>query len=341
MRDAMISATLGLAEIDPDSSGDSSDAEEYQNALEGALVASLLCSLYRAREDTTQDVNLRMLDLARLDAWYDGEWLCENTRFEREHIVTFLQELRIPDVMILNGSRYTKLEAILVTLRRGATAGQGNQHEPVFGLDRRRMSELKCKVSELMDADHCKTMRTLAPWYPDLDDMVDSVAAKAGQAAADLGVFCFGDGHFHECARPYEPNPVTGQATPYGLLQQSVFSGHTRAHGWTWLTLQGANGLALLCVGPVEARRGDGYCFDVTDMDHIMARDLNPAQTGGQQYASYFDSAFPHRPYAQKRFHGNAISALMKTMNSELSGGRISVEWSYGKNYRIILYGHG
>ena len=206
---------------------------------EDCLAASVLAMVYRAPENTTMEVNLRLFDLTRLDARFDDEFLVENFRFRRAEIGIFMEHIRLPEEIKVNGSRYTKLEGLLCSWWRGATAAQGTKAEPLFGLDRRRLSELRIHVHQLLIADHCKILHTLAPW-PDewLEFMVDCCSNVAGEYASELNTFFCTDGHFNETCRPTEYS-ASRRVVPYGDLQRSVFSGHTRAHGLTYLNYHG------------------------------------------------------------------------------------------------------
>ena len=80
---------------------------------------------------------------------------------------------------------------------------------------------------------------------------------------------------------------------------------------------------------------GDGFLFVDTGMDAKMRVELDPALHNGVQYAGFFDSAFPIRPYVQKAFQGANLTSAVKTYNSEMNSARESVEWSYQKNYAL------
>ena len=204
MCSAVALVAVMLDEMEEDSDVDMDEVED----MECCLSASALALIYRAPENTTMHMNLRLLDLNRLDARFGSdEFLVENFRFRRNEIGIFMQHIRLPDVIKVNGSRYTKLEGLLCSWWRGATAAQGNKAELLFGLDRRRLSELRIHVHELLIADHrdCKILHTMAPW-PDewLDFMVVCCANVAGQYASELNTFFFLDGHFNETCRPTE-----------------------------------------------------------------------------------------------------------------------------------------
>ena len=55
--------------------------------------------------NTTMEVNLRLFDLTTLDARFDGESLVENFWFRREKIGIFMEHIRLPDEVKVNGSR--------------------------------------------------------------------------------------------------------------------------------------------------------------------------------------------------------------------------------------------
>ena len=101
-----------------------------------------------------------------------------------------MEHIRLPNEIKVNGSCYTKLEGLLCTWWRGATAAQGNKAEPLFGLDRRRLSELRIHVHQLLIADHYKILHTLAPW-PDewLEFIVDCCSIVAGEYASESNTF--------------------------------------------------------------------------------------------------------------------------------------------------------
>ena len=91
--DALGFSAVIMAEAGEDSEASSDELDD----LENNLIACSHAMIYRTPEDTTMDVNLRLLDLGRLDGRYDDEFLVENFRFRREHIVIFMQHLRLPD----------------------------------------------------------------------------------------------------------------------------------------------------------------------------------------------------------------------------------------------------
>ena len=54
---------------------------------------------------------MRLFDLTRLDARFDGEFLVETG--------IFMEHIRLPDEIKVNGSRYTKLERLLCSCSGG------------------------------------------------------------------------------------------------------------------------------------------------------------------------------------------------------------------------------
>eukprot|EP00656_Telonema_subtile_P035887 TRINITY_DN3983_c0_g1_i2.p1 TRINITY_DN3983_c0_g1~~TRINITY_DN3983_c0_g1_i2.p1 ORF type:complete len:139 (-),score=39.42 TRINITY_DN3983_c0_g1_i2:144-560(-) len=104
----------------------SSDSSEEQDLEEMILVAAHSL-VYTVPEHTKMDPNLRLRDLAALDArGWSEEYLVENFRFRRADIGIFFNELRVPHRLTVNGSRYFKLEAILGSFWLGASASQGH-----------------------------------------------------------------------------------------------------------------------------------------------------------------------------------------------------------------------
>ena len=144
----VLNDTLEDADVDMD------EIEELEVCLAASLLAIMM--VYRAPENTTMEVNLRLFDLTRLDARFDDE-------FRRAEICSFMEHIRLPDEIKVTGSRYTKLEGLLCSWWCGAIIVQGNETEPLFELDRCRLSELRIHVHQLLIGDHCKTLYTLAP----------------------------------------------------------------------------------------------------------------------------------------------------------------------------------
>ena len=65
---------------------------------------------------------LRIYTLADLSRRFDDEKCVEKFRFRYDELETLEQKLRLPSDIIVQGSKYSKLEGILVALWRGATA---------------------------------------------------------------------------------------------------------------------------------------------------------------------------------------------------------------------------
>ena len=179
-------------DLDPDIFGlDALDLPDSSDA-DGILAGCALAMFYRAPENTSMKWHVRLLDFGRL-ARYDDEKLVENFRFELEYLQVFHTHLRLPAQLHVNGHHYSKLEGILCLLWRGATAAQGKKAEDMFGLDRRRLSELKCWMVERLQADHCRVLRTLEPWHAQLDYFVECVARQRLDRRLERQTYsCFG-----------------------------------------------------------------------------------------------------------------------------------------------------
>ena len=71
----------------------------------------------------------------------------------------------MPDVIRANGSKFSKLEAVLCILMRFGTAGQLHQLTGELGLHSKRLSELKNEVSRILYEEHARVvLTTLEPW---------------------------------------------------------------------------------------------------------------------------------------------------------------------------------
>ena len=83
-----------------------------------------------------------------LDEFGDQECY-ELFKFKKDELQTMHDMLRIPDIVRVNGSKYTKLEVVLCVLGRYSSAAQLSRMTPTFKLHAKRLSELKlhtCKV---------------------------------------------------------------------------------------------------------------------------------------------------------------------------------------------------
>ena len=149
MHEVVASSVVMLNETLEDADVDMDEVEEP----EGYLSASVLAMVYKAPESTTMEVNLRL---------FVGESLVENLQFHRAEICTVMEHIRLRDEIKVNRSRYTKLEGLLCSWWRCATAAQGNQTEPLFGLDRHRLSEHRIHVHQPLIGDH----RAQGPAHP-------------------------------------------------------------------------------------------------------------------------------------------------------------------------------
>ena len=87
--------------------------------------------------------------ITSLDVFGDQECY-ELFKFKKDELQTMHDMLRIPDIVRVNGSKYTKLEAMLCILGRYASAAQLSRMTPTFKLHAKRLSELKLHTGKVL-----------------------------------------------------------------------------------------------------------------------------------------------------------------------------------------------
>ena len=96
----------------------SSDEEEYLDCLNETSDAYRLAMSFVASEDTRAGDRVK-----NLDQWGDDE-AYKLFHFRTAELQRLVDGLRLPDIIRVRRSKYTKLEAILCILLRFGTAGQ-------------------------------------------------------------------------------------------------------------------------------------------------------------------------------------------------------------------------
>ena len=100
-------------------------------------------------QDTCAGKRIQSLDEFGDDTAY------KNFRFRTAELHTIVDRLKV------NGSKYTKLGAVLNILSRYGTAGTNHSRKQLMGLHDKRLSELHRHTAELLYAQHAKAV---IPW---------------------------------------------------------------------------------------------------------------------------------------------------------------------------------
>ena len=235
-----------------------SDDEEYLADLQREIAELIVALTWVEPQDTK--AGQRVSDL---DKWSEDE-VYLLFKFRKCEIERLVSHLRLPDVIRVNGSKFSKLEAVLCILMRFSTAGQLHQLTGELGLHSKRLSELKNEVCRILYEEHARVvLTTLEPWVDSFPYFAES-AGNVSYLAGILNLVAFVDGHFREVCRPIEYQ-ADGHCDPYGPKQKALHSGHKKLPGWTWEATHLINGLTGMLRGPIEARRGERHvtvsCF--------------------------------------------------------------------------------
>jgi hypothetical protein len=225
-------------------SSDDSDWDDHLDHLADAGMNLVMQLVTVEGQDTRAGKRIQSLDE------FDDDTAYKNFRFRTAELHTIVDRVKLPDVLKVNGSKYTKLEAVLNILSRYGTAGTNHSRKQLMGLHDKRLSELHRHTAELLYAQHVKgALASVDPWVDSFEYFATCAAGVGGPMMDCLNMVAFLDGHFREVCRP-------GNDGPYGPAQQELFSGHKRLHGWTWEATHGVNGLTWRLAGPLGGRRG-------------------------------------------------------------------------------------
>ena len=225
-------------------SSDDSDWDDHLDHLADAGMNLVMQLVTVEGQDTRAGKRIQSLDE------FDDDTTYKNFRFRTAELHTIVDRVKLPEVLKVNGSKYTKLEAVLNILIRYGTAGTNHSRKQLMGLHDKRLSELHCHTAELLYVQHIKgALASADPWVDSFEYFATCAAGASGPMMDCLNMVAFLDGHFREVCRP-------GNDGPYGPAQQELFSGHKRLHVWTWEATHGVNGLTWRLAGPLGSRRG-------------------------------------------------------------------------------------
>lgn len=112
-------------------------------------------------------------------------------------------------------------------------------------------------------------------------------------------------------------------------MQRVFYNGHKRVHALKYQSIVTPDGLISHLYGPIEGRRHDSGILRESSLFEVLRR--MPCPPGGGQYRVYGDPAYPLRPQLITPYQQEPLSAQQKRFNSEMSSGRIIVEWGFAK----------
>ena len=115
-------------------SSSDSDWDDHLDALESQASNLAFIIGYKEGEDTAAVSDARIISLDQFD---DNE-AYQLFRFRINELEIMVDKVRLPDVLKVNGSKYSKLDAVLNVLSRFGTAAQNRHRKKLFGLHPKR-----------------------------------------------------------------------------------------------------------------------------------------------------------------------------------------------------------
>jgi hypothetical protein len=161
---------------------------------------------------------------------------------------------------------------------------------------------------------HSHRLRNLAQWAPFFEDFAAAAHRKTGGYANCVG---FIDGKDWKTCRP-----VRGQ--------KPMFSGHKNFHGIKSQSLILVNGVIGHFFGPIVCGRHDSHMLTESGLLGVLRHISSVVLQTVVPFAAYGDPAYPLSPVLLRPFKG-ALTAAKHALNTQMSSGRISVEWGFGR----------
>ena len=129
---SMVLADVCVESSDPMTALSSSDSDwdDHLEALESQASDLAFVIGYKEGEDTAAVPDAR---ITSLDQFGDNE-AYQLFCFRVNELEIMVDKVRLPDVVKVNGSKYSKLEAVLNILSRFGTAAQNHHRKKLFGL---------------------------------------------------------------------------------------------------------------------------------------------------------------------------------------------------------------
>ena len=149
-----------------------------------------------------------------------------------------------------------------------------------------------------------------------LETFANAIFQKSGALQNCLG---FVDGTVSPVSRP-------------SRNQRVLYNSRKKVHA---LKFQSVDGLvANLYGGPVEGKRHDSAMLAESGLYNQLQQ--HAFLPNGNPLCVYGDPAYPHRPQLQASFKGARITQVQKQWNKAISSVRVSVEWIFGDNRKLL-----
>jgi hypothetical protein len=129
--------------------------------------------------------------------------------------------------------------------------------------------------------------------------------------------------------------PVLPRMARPGVDEDTVWSGHKRAHGLKFQSLMAPCGLVLDLAGAYPGGRNDAILLRWAGLEEELEA-IN-AEEEEDEFVLYGDSAYSAARYVLTAYGGGATPAQLR-WNTEMNAVRTSVEWGFAKIVQHCAY---
>jgi hypothetical protein len=139
---------------------------------------------------------------------------------------------------------------------------------------------------------------------------------------------------------PAHDGPGAPRRDPTGQIQQSVYSGWKKAHGFKIETVTAPDGLTMHWFGAVSMRHNDLFSLNLSDSNQHLADAQRPGGVPtARQLRMYGDSIYPNLSHLRRRHNAHPQHPNKAELDREdkaLSSVRQTVEWEYQEGDQLF-----
>jgi hypothetical protein len=335
----MVAGAMLLASADDDvRQQDVSPAQRLAPGMSGAYFTY-------STNANRHDPSLRMKTLdSCFGRFNDAE--CEvNFRFRQHELLQLFNQLGFPASVRIGataswgGMVFHKSELLLVMLRRLAYPCRLADLRPMFGLSSPQLSVVFEYAVGFLTQKYEGMLRSPCIWGDYIPGWADCIFDKIGRFDC---VFAFIDGTVRHISRP-GPRAVPGVVDRVDV-QRLFYSGHKRKHAIKFQTMVAPCGLIIHLFGPHPGRGNDAGMFRTSGLAGALARlralmqHVTDVNGNVISYYVYGDPAYRNSAYMMRSIFGLGMTIQDALVNTDMSKGRICVEWQYGELLQLFAF---